>query len=149
MSGSSTAVKTRSMRSLFLDTAYVVALAIPADQYHGQALALADSFEQEHLRVVTTRAVLVEIGNALARPSYRAASIAYLQSLEQDPAAEIVPLTEELYSRAFDLYQSREDKEWGLVDCISFVVMEEQGITDALTADKHFEQAGFNVLLRR
>ncbi|MFM5956954.1 MAG: PIN domain-containing protein, partial [Dolichospermum sp.] len=42
----------------------------------------------------------------------------------------------------------REDKEWGLVDCISFIVMQDRGITDALTADTHFQQAGFRALLR-
>ena len=136
------------MRSLFLDTAYAVALAISADQYHERALALAASFKQERLRVVTTRAVLVEIGNALAQPSYRALSVTYLQSLERDPAVEVVPLTEELYQQAFTLYQMRTDKAWGLVDCISFVVMRERGITDALTADRHFEQAGFSAMLR-
>ena len=140
--------KTRSMRSFFLDTAYAVALAIEADQYHERALALAASFKQERLRVVTTRAVLVEIGNALARPSYRATSVTYLQSLERDPAVEVVPLTDELYQQAFTLYQMRTDKDWGLTDCISFVVMRERGLTEALTADRHFEQAGFNALLR-
>ena len=137
------------MRSLFLDTAYVIALAIPSDQYHEQALALDADLERERRRIVTTRAVLVEIGNALAQRSYRAASIAYLRSLEADPAVEVTPLTDELYQRAFSLYRSRADKEWGMVDCISFVVMEDEGIRDALTTDRHFEQAGFNVLLRR
>jgi uncharacterized protein len=42
---------------------------------------------------------------------------------------------------------SRRDKEWSLTDCISFVVMKERGLTEALTADHHFEQAGFKALL--
>jgi predicted nucleic acid-binding protein len=46
------------------------------------------------------------------------------------------------------LYVNRPDKQWSLTDCISFVVMEREGIADALTGDKHFEQAGFNVLLK-
>ncbi|KAF5428591.1 hypothetical protein C5S39_11130 [Candidatus Methanophagaceae archaeon] len=50
--------------------------------------------------------------------------------------------------RAIDFYRDREDKEWGLTDCISFIVMGDQGLTDALTADEHFEQAGFRALLR-
>jgi len=45
------------------------------------------------------------------------------------------------------LYQQRPDKEWGLTDCISFVVMQEQGISEAFTSDHHFTQAGFTILL--
>ena len=59
-----------------------------------------------------------------------------------------MPLSEELYARAFTLYRQRPDKEWGMVDCISFVVMQERGLTDALTTDEHFGQAGFRVLMR-
>jgi predicted nucleic acid-binding protein len=71
-----------------------------------------------------------------------------LESLEQDPNIEIIPMTEGLYKRGFELYQSRPDKEWGITDCISFVVMQERSIMEALTTDKHFEQAGFQALLR-
>jgi len=59
----------------------------------------------------------------------------------------VVPLSEALFRQSFDLYRQRLDKEWGLTDCISFVVMQERGITEALTADHHFRQAGFLALL--
>jgi predicted nucleic acid-binding protein len=61
---------------------------------------------------------------------------------------EIVPLSAPLLQRAVTLYAERPDKEWGLTDCTSFIVMEERGIRDALTADEHFRQAGFRPLLR-
>ena len=67
---------------------------------------------------------------------------------ETDSKVEIVSLSEQLYTQAFQLYCQRLDKEWGLVDCISFILMQERGITEALTADEHFQQAGFRVLLR-
>ena len=63
-------------------------------------------------------------------------------------ATMIVPTTDQLWQEGFDLYQRRLDKEWSLTDCISFVVMQREGITDALTGDKHFEQAGFTALLK-
>jgi predicted nucleic acid-binding protein len=97
---------------------------------------------------VTTQAILLEIGNALSKQRYRVAAIQLLESLEADPSIEVVLLTNELYRLAFNLFKEREDKEWGLVDCISFIVMQERGITDALTADTHFQQAGFRTLLR-
>lgn len=69
-------------------------------------------------------------------------------ALENDPLVEIVSLTDDLYRQALRLYGERADKEWGLTDCISFVVMHERGINAALTADKHFQQAGYQALLR-
>ncbi len=91
---------------------------------------------------------MLEIGNALADPRYRLDAVRLLEALEADERIEIAPLTEVLYQSAFKLYQSHSDKGWGLTDCMSFVVMREREMTEALTADHHFEQAGFRVLLR-
>jgi len=97
---------------------------------------------------VTTRAVLLEIGNALSKQRYRQAAVKLLVALEADPNVEIVPLSDRLYIHALQLYRERPDKEWGMVDCISFIVMEDREILEALTTDNHFQQAGFRVLLR-
>jgi uncharacterized protein len=97
---------------------------------------------------VTTEAVLTEIGNSLAGRRWRSEAITLLQRLRSAPDIEIVPMTADLFDRAVDLYTSRRDKEWGLTDCISFVVMQDRGITEALAADQHFVQAGFRALLR-
>ena len=91
---------------------------------------------------------MTEIGNALAKQRYRHGAIRLLQSMEADPQIVIIPVTEELYARAFDMYRQRLDKEWGLTDCISFIVMGDQQLTDALTTDSHFRQAGFRPLMR-
>lgn len=132
---------------VFLDTSYAIALASPKDQYHGRAEALAEQLEQNRTRLVTTRAVLLEIGGALARQRYRSAAVELLDSLEKDPSVEIIPLSESLYAKAFQLYRDRPDKEWSLTDCVSFVVMQDRGLTEALTTDDHFRQAGFRALL--
>jgi len=92
--------------------------------------------------------VLLEIGNALSKKRYRQAAGELLDALERDPQVEIVLLTEELYQQALALFCSRLDKEWGLIDCVSFIIMRERGLTNALTTDDHFEQAGFRALLR-
>jgi hypothetical protein len=133
---------------VFLDTAYAIALSSPKDEHHDEAVELAEQMESSGIKLITTRPVALEIGNALARQRHREASVALLQSLERDPNVEIVPLTEELYARGFELYQNRSDKEWGITDCISFVIMRERGLNEALTTDEHFEQAGFVALLR-
>ncbi len=133
---------------VFLDTAYAIALSVESDEDHERAEELADQLEAQATQLVTTRAVLLEIGNALSKKRYRKAALELLDALEQDPLVEIVPLSEELYKQALELFRSRPDKEWGLVDCVSFVVMQERGLTEALTIDEHFKQAGFRPLLR-
>ena len=133
---------------LFLDASYyAIALASATDQYHERAVELAQRIETGDRRLVTSRAVVLEIGNALSKLRYRAAAFALLDAIERDPNLEIVPLSEELYRRSLELYRQHQEKEWGLTDCVSFAVMRERSIIDALTADDHFRQAGFRILL--
>ncbi len=133
---------------VFLDTAYAIALSSPGDRFHRRASRVAGQLRAARTRLVTTRAVMLEIGNALARQRYRRAAVRLLLALEADPQVEIVPLSEPLYKRALQYYRERSDKEWGLTDCISFVVMHERGMTAALTTDEHYRQAGFQALLQ-
>jgi predicted nucleic acid-binding protein len=136
------------MNEVFLDSSYAIALAAPADQHHQRTVELSKDLEANRARLITTRAVILEIGNALAKLRYRAAAVVLLSALANDPTVEVVPLSESLHQRAFDLYRQRPDKEWGLTDCVSFVLMQERGLTAALTADDHFRQAGFRALLK-
>ncbi len=132
---------------LVLDTSYAIARSSPPDRYHERAIALAQQIEGQKIGLVRTCAVVLEVGNALAKQRYRAAAVRLLEALENGPVVEIIPLSEGLYSRAMQLYRERPDKEWGLTDCVSFVVMQDRSITEALTADDHFRQAGFRPLL--
>ena len=132
------------MAEAFIDTSFVVALINQRDQYHVQAVELASQFDKRSL--VTTDAVLLEIGNALAR-TFKEASIQIIEYFLTSDEVEIIPLNTQLFARAFELYRSHLDKSWGLIDCVSFVVMRDFGLSESLTADKHFEQAGFAVLL--
>lgn len=132
---------------VFLDTSYIVALSSLSDQYHQQAKNIASQLKKNRTRLITTRAVILEMGNALSRRRYRNIAIGLINSLEADPNVEIIPLSEDLYKRAFQLYKDRSDKEWGLTDCISFVIMQDRGLIKVLTADEHFQQAGFQTLL--
>jgi predicted nucleic acid-binding protein len=136
------------MNKVFLDTSYAIALSAPTDQFHLQAIQIADQLETNKTQMVTTQAILLEIGNALSKQRYRPAAVVLLESIENDPTIEIVPLSKSVYDSAFRLFRERTDKEWGLVDCISCVVMQEYEINDALTSDEHFRQMGFRPLLR-
>jgi len=133
---------------VFLDTGFTIALSVESDEHHERAEELAEQLEIQQTRLITTRAILLETGNALSKERYREAAVALLDALEEDPLVEIIPLSEKLYAQAMDLFRNRPDKEWGLVDCVSFIVMQERGLTEALTPDKHYQQAGFRALLR-
>lgn len=133
------------MADTFIDTSFVIALTNQKDQYHLQALKLAAEFDKRPL--ITTDAVLLEIGNALAR-NFKQAGIQIIEHFLTSDEIEIIDLNPELFRRAFDLYRSHLDKDWGLIDCISFIVMRDFGLIHCLTADRHFEQAGFTPLIR-
>ncbi len=128
----------------FVDTLFVVGYTNERDQYHEKALELAAAYNRKP--VLTTDAVLLEIGNSLSG-RFRRQSIQTIEDFFESEEVEVVRLDETLFNKAFELYKNHADKSWGLVDCISFVVMRERGITDALTCDKHFVQAGFRALM--
>lgn len=136
------------MNETFLDASYAIALSVKSDDFHEQALLFANQLESERTRLVTTRAVLLEIGNGLSKQRYRQAASELLAAIQADPDVEVVPVSTDIYDRALQLYIERPDKQWGLTDCASFIVMQDRGITEALTTDDHFRQAGFRVLLR-
>ena len=133
---------------LFLDASYLIALAAPGDQHHPKARDIMKEVETVTRLLLTTQAVLFEVGDALCKPKHRASAYRLLQALEADPRTQIILISEELYGRGLELFHQRSDKEWSLTDCLSFVVMNDFGITQALTADVHFQQAGFKALLR-
>ena len=92
--------------------------------------------------------MLTEVGDAFSAPENRPAFLELLDTLKASPDARIIGPSPELFERGVDLFRQRPDKEWSLTDCISFVVMRDASLTEALTGDHHFEQAGFRALLR-
>lgn len=97
---------------------------------------------------MTTEWVLTELADGLASSRHRKMFVATRQELLADPDAKVVGFDNQLYEEGIRLFQDRDDKEWSLTDCISFVVMKREGLTEALTGDHHFEQAGFDALLK-
>lgn len=134
--------------SFFLDTAFAIALISPNDAFHEKALELANMIEATKSSLVTTRAVVIEVGNALSKQSLRKSAVTLIDSMEADETVIIVSVSDDIYNEAFKLFRSRLDKEWGLTDCISFVVMKQRKVTNALTTDQHFQQAGFVALMK-
>jgi uncharacterized protein len=124
---------------------YQLALVNSKDRWHAIARRFAGGLRRP---LVTTEGVLLEVGNALSSERWRALGIATLAEIRAHPQIAIMAVDGSLAERALAMYSKRQDKEWGLTDCASFVVMQDRGITEALSADQHFVQAGFRALLR-
>jgi predicted nucleic acid-binding protein len=133
------------MKPVFADTAHFIAALNAQDRWHARAVALS---RNPPAPLVTTEWVLLEVGDAFSFRQGRMRFVRLLELLRQQPDVEIVPATTEVFRRAVDLYANRPDKDWSLTDCTSFVVMQTRHLQDALTADHHFEQAGFRILLK-
>jgi uncharacterized protein len=134
-------------RLALLDTSFVLALENRDDPCHERAKSLAKDFSGENRVLLLHWGILLEIGDGYARVERREKGCGLLDKLRKEEGFRIVPLTETLLQDAIALYGERSDKNWGLTDCVSFVLMRREGIAEALTADVHFRQAGFKALL--
>jgi uncharacterized protein len=132
---------------IFLDTAYVNALVNTRDQWHAAAVQWQRKLSADKRRLVTTEFVLVEIADGLAAVRFRGQAVQVIATLQASSLIEIIPASSQLFTAALELYRSRGDKDWGLTDCASLVVMNGRGLSEALTTDDHFRQAGLRALL--
>jgi uncharacterized protein len=131
----------------FADTSFWVALSLQRDQFHSRAMQWRDFLGRSGSRIVTTEAVLWEWLNALSGARSRSIAAEGYRLVHADSQVEVVGFCSEVESAAVDLYRGRPDKDWSLTDCLSFVVMKERGVTEALTADHHSAQAGFKAVM--
>ena len=134
-----------SFERIFIDTSYVQAILDRRDALHERALALRP-FVERAAEFWLTDAILIEVGNALASRN-RGAATEFIESCHLDRRFRVISVNKSLLLNALSLYRKHDDKTWGITDCLSFVVMKEQELTIALTADRHFIQAGFRALL--
>ncbi len=130
---------------LFLDTAFVQALINRRDQHHAQSMILLPRVRSA-AEVWITEAVLLEIGNALSEVD-RLAAVQFIERCYHSPNMHVISVDTLLLMRALRLFKERPDKGWGLTDCVSFVVMQDHGLMDAVTTDEHFVQAGYRALM--
>ena len=133
------------MRHVFADTFFFLALLNDKDQAHAEARACAT---QESPAYLTTEWVLTEVADAFCAPHARRQFLRLLELLAADSESIVIHSSHQLFEQGVQLFSQRMDKHWSLTDCLSFVVMHEHGVTEALTGDHHFEQAGFKALLK-
>lgn len=136
------------MKRVFADTGYWVALLNPRDELHQKALELSQKIGL--LYIFTSEMVLAEVLNDFSKRGefFRGVAIELIESLYNHPNVTVVQQSSSQFKEGLLLYKQRPDKEWSITDGVSFKIMEEYGITEALAYDKHFEQAGFIPLLR-
>jgi predicted nucleic acid-binding protein len=135
-------------RKVFVDTSAWIALINTGDALAAQAQQILVRLNQQQIILVTTEFVLLEVADALCKTNLRQKTYAYINGIKQAlDVIQIIPLEQSLLDRGWAIYHQYSDKDWGLTDCISFVVMKQEGITEAFTSDKHFDQAGFTKLM--
>lgn len=132
---------------IFVDTAAWIALLNTSDALHQSAQQVMHQLQQQQAFLVTTDFVLLEVADALSAPAVRARTVAFISGLRQLNVLQILPVSQALLNQGWQLYSQRPDKEWGLTDCTSFVVMTQEQLTIAFTSDHHFQQAGFIKLM--
>lgn len=132
---------------VFVDTAYVFALINSRDQWHAKARTWENTLSEQRKPLLTSEFVLLEIADGLSAIRFRDHATQAIDMLTASDHVQVVPATTELFQAGLERYRNRPDKEWGLTDCTSFVIMESHGLRDVLTTDNHFQQAGFRVLL--
>jgi predicted nucleic acid-binding protein len=133
------------MTTVFADSYYYLAMVSDRDEGHTKAMEFMTSYRG---RLITTEWVLTEVGDGLSRRNDRAAFLEVLGIVQTDEQTTVVEATHQLFARGVEMFANRPDKDWSLTDCISFSVMNDDRIREALTGDHHFEQAGFVALLK-
>ncbi len=133
------------MKKCFADTSYFLAILIPQDVNHVSAIRWAG---RHHTPIITSEYIALEVGNFLSPRGTRHLFRCFMQILSSASRVSVIQASSLLLDRGAELYQARSDKAWSLTDCISFIIMRDHDLNDALTADHDFEQAGFNALLK-
>ena len=133
---------------VFVDTSAWLALINKSDAFHVKAKNIRDILLRDNIQFIVTDYVIVEVANSLSKIPWRSSAIQLINSIQLSENTRVVEINKEIYNGAWGLYSNRTDKEWGLTDCGSFVVMKRYAITVAFTNDHHFEQMGFNILLK-
>lgn len=135
-------------QAVFVDTSAWLALINESDADHAKARAVRDKLLQGKKRFFVTDYIIVEIANSLCKVRWKSKAVKLVNSIRETEHIEVVEIDKGICEEAWQMYSSRTDKEWSLTDCTSFVVMKKYAIRDAFTNDHHFEQAGFDALIK-
>jgi predicted nucleic acid-binding protein len=137
------------MKQVFVDTSALIAIGNRRDAFHAQALTIRDELRLSQRYFVTTDAILLEFGNAFSAVNLKPTAVKMIEAVRGSEKWQRISLDDALMERGFQQFKQMADKDWGFVDCISILVARDMGIKEIFSTDHHFEQAGFNILLRK
>lgn len=131
-----------------MDSFAWIATINKSDNYHEICLGILEELLNNQAKLITTNYVVVETINSLSKVDFRKTVIEFIDKLEKSPSVQIIKITDEIYHNAWTFYKQRMDKDWVITDCTSFEVMRAFNIKKAFTNDKHFEQAGYSLVIK-
>ena len=134
--------------NIFVDTSAWLALANTNDKWHQKARQIRQNLIEQDCKFWVSEYVIVEIGNSLSRISFRQIATNLIDSIIASKEIKLIHINYALFNESWHLYKERHDKEWSLTDCTSLKIMTKYRIKTAFTNDHHFEQAGFQILLK-
>lgn len=137
------------MKTVFVDTAALIALGNKQDSFHPAAWQKQQALVKNQTQFISSDFVIAEFCNAFSRVKLRATAVQMVNSIYQSKAWTVISINEDLMAKSLALFTQMQDKEWGLVDCSSMIIARDNQINCIFTADKHFEQAGFEILLKQ
>ncbi len=137
------------MNTVFVDTAALIALGNKQDSFHHLAWQIQKELVNNQTRFISSDFVIAEFCNAFSRVKFRATAVQMINSIYQSKAWTVISVNDDLMTKSLALFTKMQDKEWGLVDCSSIILARENQLDRIFTADKHFEQAGFEILLKQ
>ena len=129
----------------FVDTSYIIALASKKDENHNYAFETSKFIKNSKIKLLTSEFIIIELCNSFSKSNLKNVVIDSVNSIYMDNSVEIIKLNGEYYQLGIELFCKVKDKNWSLVDCISFEILKAKNIKNVLTFDKHFVQAGFNL----
>ena len=132
----------------FVDSSYWIARIYPKDNLYRQALNISQTLVDSEL--VTSDSVLIEVLNKFSRRGgdFRESAARYVNKIFKEGVVKVIPQNRKHYMKALELYTNRSDKAYSLTDCMSMIIMNEYHIKQVLTSDRHFEQEGFEMLMK-
>jgi predicted nucleic acid-binding protein len=133
------------MSDLFADTSFYVAMLTATDSFHDRAVKVSAAHSG---KIITSEWVLMEVGNFFCQQASRREFVRLMVLLQSSPDLIIQQASHDSFNAGLAMYSARPDKSWSLVDCVSFCIMQDNGIVEAWTTDHHFEQAGFRAILK-
>lgn len=136
------------MKKVFVDTVAWIALLDRDDSLHSETVQIKERLRRENAQLITTDFIFLEVADGFSNRRFRGRVAAYIDGVRRLAAFEVIPVSADLYEEGWRLYTQRPDTNWGLTDCISFVVMKRLSIETVFTSDRHFEQAGFVRLMK-